>query len=157
MLRVRRTALIVPAVAILSLAGGCGGGKEKVTASELTQKGDQICREEQRRFSEIQAHPPPNASVAADQTNELIDIADAANSDLRDLEPPDPIQGRYHDYLDARDQVVDEMKQGADAADSQNSTAYSAAQSAVAKTNPMRRHLAARLGFRVCSSNSGSV
>jgi hypothetical protein len=146
------------AVPIAMGASGCGGGgKEKVTAAELSQKGDQICREEQRRFAQIQAHPPPNASVAADQTKELIDVADAANSDLGDLEPPDSIQGRYNDYLDARDQVVDEMKRGADAAESQNSTAYSAAQSVVAKANTRRRHLAASLGFKVCSSNPGSV
>ena len=148
---------LVAALAIISLGAGCGGGKEKVSAAELSQKGDQICREEQRRFAQIQAHPPPNATVAADQTEELIDVADAANSDLGDLEPPDSIQGRYDDYLDARDQVVDEMKRGADAAKNQNSAGYAAAQRAVAKTNPRRRHLAASLGLRVCSSNPGSV
>jgi hypothetical protein len=156
MFRAKRLLPLVPALAILSLAGGCGGGKEKVSAAELSQKGDQICREEQRRFAQIQEHPPPSASVAADQTEELIDVADAANSDLGDLEPPDSIQRRYDDYLDARDQVVDEMKRGADAADDQNSTAYAAAQKAVAKTNPSRRGLADSLGFRVCSSNPGS-
>jgi hypothetical protein len=151
-------AIALCAVPIVAVAGGCGGGgNEKVTAAELSQKGDQICREEQRRFEEIQAHPPPNASLAADQTKELIDVADAANSDLGDLEPPDSIQGRFDDYLDARDQVVDEMKRGADAAESENSTAYAAAQKAVAKTNSRRRHLAASLGFRVCSTNPGSV
>jgi hypothetical protein len=158
MFRARRIVLVLPVALILALdASGCGGGKEKVTAAELTQKGDQICREEQRRFGEIQAHPPPNASVAADQTKELIDIADAANSDLGDLEPPESIQSRYDDYLEARDRVVDEMKRGADAAENQDSAAYSSAQSAVAKTNPSRRHQAAALGFKVCSSNPGSV
>jgi hypothetical protein len=151
-------AIALCALPIVALAAGCGGGgKEKVTAAELSQKGDQICREEQHRFAQIQAHPPPNASVAADQTKELIDVADAANSDLGDLEPPESIQARYSAYLDARDRVVDQMKRGADAAESQNSTAYSAAQSAAAKTNPRRRHLAASLGFKVCSANPGSV
>jgi hypothetical protein len=158
MFRAKRLLPLVPAIAILSLGGGCGGGgKEKVSSAELVQKGDGICREEQRRFGEIQAHPPPSATVAADQTKELIDVADAANSDLGDLEPPESIQSRYADYLDARDQVVDEMKRGADAAESQDSATYAAAQTAVAKTNPRRRHLAASLGFRVCSANPGSV
>jgi uncharacterized sporulation protein YeaH/YhbH (DUF444 family) len=153
----RRTLLIAAAIAAISLTAGCGGGKEEVSAAELSQKGDEICREEQRRFDEIQAHPPPNASVAADQTKELVDVADAANSDLGDLEPPDSLQDRYDDYLEARERVVDEMKKGADAAESQNSTAYAAAQRAVAKTNPQRRHLAGSLGFKVCSANPGSV
>jgi hypothetical protein len=150
-------AIALSAVGAAGLAAGCGGGKEEVSAAELSQKGDEICREEQRRFDQIQAHPPPNASVAADQTKELIDVADAANSDLGDLEPPESLQGRYEDYLDARDRVVEEMRKGADAAESQNSTAYAAAQSAVAKTNPSRRHQAAALGFKVCSGNPGSV
>jgi hypothetical protein len=143
-------------VAILTLAG-CGGGKEEVSAAELSQKGDQICREEQRRFGEIQEHPPPNASVAADQTKELIDVADAANSDLGDLEPPESIRDRYDEYLDARQRVIDQMKRGADAAESQDSADYAAAQNAVAKTDARRRDLAASLGFRVCSTNPGSV
>ena len=156
-LHVRKTFLIASTATAIALAAGCGGSKEKVSAEELSQKGDQICREEQRRFDEIQAHPPPNAPVAADQTKELIDIADAANSDLEDLEPPESLQARYDDYLEARDRVVDEMKKGADAADDQDSAEYSSAQSAVAKTNPKRRHLAASLGFKVCSANPGAV
>jgi hypothetical protein len=152
-----RAVLIAPVVASLVLAAGCGGGKEEVSAAELSQKGDQICREEQRRFDEIQSHPPPNASVAADQTKELIDVAEAANSDLGDLQPPESISDRYDDYLEARDRVVEEMKRGADAAESQDSADYAASQNAVAKSNPRRRHLARSLGFKVCSANPGAV
>jgi hypothetical protein len=153
---VPRRALPIVLIATGAVAG-CGGGKEQVTAAELAQKGDQICREEQSRFDQIQAHPPPNASVAADQTKELIDVAEAANSDLGDLEPPESLQGRYEAYLESRDGVVDEMKKGADAAESQDGPEYSAAQTAVAKDNSKRRRQAASLGFKVCSANPGSV
>ena len=59
--------IVVPALAIAALGAGCGGGgKQQVSAAELVQKGDQICRQEQSGFSQIQAHPPANASDAAE-------------------------------------------------------------------------------------------
>jgi hypothetical protein len=140
-----------------ALIVGCGGGKEQVSAAELVQKGDQICGEERSTFDRIQAQPPPNASVAADQTDELIKSTEDANSKLRDLEPPDELRARYDQYLDARDGAVDEMQHGKDAADDQNSDAYGAAQAAVARSAPQRKKLAASLGFKVCSSSSAAA
>jgi hypothetical protein len=127
-----------------------------VSAAELTQKGDAICREEQDRFDQIQAHAPANASIAADQTGELIDVSGAASSDLGDLEPPDELQDRYDSYLDARAKVIDEMKTGEEAAENQDARAYAAAQTAVAKAAPERRQLASALGFKVCGANPRS-
>ena len=81
---------------------GCGGGGSKqVSAAELVQKADEICREERSSFDRIQAHPPPNASVAAaDQTDELITVTENANSQLRDLKPPEQLRSAYDRYLD---------------------------------------------------------
>ncbi len=78
MARLRIASLAAPAVAIAAVAGGCGSGKQQVGAAELKQKADAICREEQGRFERIQAHPPPNASIAADQTKELLGVSEAA-------------------------------------------------------------------------------
>ena len=116
MFRDTRFLLAVPALAILSLATGCGGGKQSVTAAELVQKGDQICRTEQMGFGQIQAHPPANASIAADQTKELIKTAESASSHLGDLEPPDELRAPFENYMSARDRAVDQMKRGEDAA-----------------------------------------
>jgi hypothetical protein len=144
-------------IAALPLAvGGCGSGKEEVSASELTQKADAICREEQDRFDQVQAHAPANASIAADQTKELIDVSEAASSDLGDLEPPEELRDRYDAYLEARAKATDEMKKGEEAAGDQDARAYAAAQTAVAKAAPERRRLASALGFRVCGANPRS-
>jgi len=157
MLRDKRFLLVVPALAILSLGTGCGGGKQSVTAAELVQKGDQICRTEQTGFSQIQAHPPANASIAADQTKELVKTAESASSHLGDLEPPDELRAPFENYMSARDRAVDQMKRGEDAAENQDSRAYGAAQAAVVKSAPERKRQARAVGFTVCGANAGSA
>jgi hypothetical protein len=139
------------------LAAGCGGGKEQVTAAELDQKADEACRTEQEKFRQIQATPPANATEAADQTKDLIQVAESTSSAIDDLEPPDALQMPLEIYLNARDRAIDEMKKGQDAAENQDSRSYGTAQAAVAKSAPQRRKLADSLGFKVCSSNAGVV
>jgi hypothetical protein len=157
MFRARRVLLLLPTLAILSLVGGCGGGKEQVSAAELVQKADRICREERSAFDRIQAQPPPNAKTAADQTEELIRATEKANSSLEELEPPEALRTPYDLYLKARDQVIDEMRRGEEAADNQDSSAYGAAQAAVARDAPQRRKLAESLGLRFCSSSPATA
>jgi hypothetical protein len=155
-----RPRLIVPFLISVGLGvlAGCGGAnKQQVSAVELVQKADAICAQERSGFDRVQAHPPPNASVAADQTGELIQITEKANSDLRDLEPPDQLRASYDSYLEARDRVVDQMKRGKDAAENQDSAAYGASQAAVARDAPQRRKLAGALGLKTCSSSASSA
>ena len=123
MSRDRRLLLILPAAVSIVPAAGCGGGKQQVSAAELVQKGDQICRQEQTKFSQIQTHPPSNASNAADQTKELVQVAESANSQLGKLQPPDELKARLDSYLSARDRAIDRMKDGEDAAENQDSSA----------------------------------
>jgi hypothetical protein len=157
MFRDRRLLLVVPALAIISLGGGCGGGKEQVSAAELDQKADEACRTEQEKFQQIQATPPANATEAADQTKELIQVAESTSSAIEDLEPPDALRMPLEIYLNARGNAIDEMRKGQDAAEDQDSRTYGTAQAAVAKSAPQRRRLADSLGFKVCSSNAGVV
>jgi hypothetical protein len=153
---VRSAAIVTTALAAIALAAGCGSSKHQVSATELTQKADAICHDEQAKFDQIQAHPPANASIAADQTKELIDVSDAASSDLRDLEPPDQLSGPYGAYLQARDDAVDRMKRGQKAADNRDSAEYSRAQNAVVQSAARRQKLAAAVGLKVCGSSPRS-
>jgi hypothetical protein len=150
--------MVVPAFAILALGAGCGGGgKDQVTAAELIQKADGICRQEQTKFSQIQTHPPANAPDAADQTKELVQTAESAGSQLGDLEPPDDLRAPFESYLSARGRAIDQMKHGQDAAENQDSRAYGASQAAVVRTAPERRRLARAVGLKVCSTSGGSA
>jgi hypothetical protein len=149
-------AISVAGLIAVTASAGCGG-PQKVSAAELDQKGDAICRELQQKFDEVQARPPANASAAAGQTKDLVSASEDADSKLHDMQPPEPLQEPYKIYLDARDRAVDQLKRGEDAAKSQDSSAYVAAQQAVVQTAPRRKQLAESLGFRVCSSNAGAV
>jgi hypothetical protein len=157
MIRDRQLLVLVPALAILSLAAGCGGGKQQVSAAELDQKADQICATEQTKFKEIQATPPANASEAVDQTKALIQAAEDASSSIDDLEPPDALREALDVYLGAREDAIDQMKKGQDAAENQDSRGYGAAQAAVVKSAPERKRLADSLGFKVCSAKTSAV
>lgn len=157
MISVRPLSLLCPLIVVAALGAGCGGGQQQVTAAELGQKADQACREEQTKFKQIQATPPANASEAADQTKELVQVAESVSSSIDDLEPPDALRQPLDDYLSARDRAIEQMKEGQDAADNQDSAAYGAAQAAVTKSAPQRRRLADSLGLKVCSSNAGAV
>jgi hypothetical protein len=157
MSRPRWIALTVPLVAIGVAVPGCGGGSDRVSAAELVQKADEICGKERSSFGRIQAHPPPNASVAADQTDELIRVTEDANSGLRDLRPPEELEPAYDRYLEARNRTLDQMKRGRGAAENQDSAAYGAAQAAAAAEAPKRRKLAETLGLKVCSASSATA
>lgn len=153
MFRLRWIAAIVISLVAGPIAGCGGGGSDQVTAAELVQKADEICGKERSSFARIQADAPPNASVAADQTDELIRVSQDANAELRDLEPPDRLQPAYDRYLAARERVIDQMNRGRSAARDQNSATYGAAQAAVARDAPQRRKLARAVGLKVCSSS----
>src|SRR5262245_10974686 len=154
MTRSRSIAIGLLSALLLAVPAGCGGGGgESVTAAELVQRGDQICGDEQSRFAEVQAQPPANATEAADQTKQVIDASEEASSGLEDMEPPDELQTAYNEYLKARDDALEEMRKGEDAADDQDSEAYGQAQDAVAKGAPERLKLARSLGFKTCSKS----
>jgi hypothetical protein len=150
----RRWNWIACSLLVVAAASGCGGGgPQQVSASELVQKGDDVCRDLQKNFAEIQTEPPANASDAADQAGRLREAADGAQSDLRDLEPPDDIRADYDRYLDTREQVSDFLKKGEDAADQQDGDAYGQAQQQATAGAPERQKLASGLGFQVCSQS----
>jgi hypothetical protein len=157
MSRARWIPSVVLTAALLALGGaGCGGGKEQVTAAELVQKGDQICRDEQSKFKEIQSAPLVNASDGADQADALHDAAQNAVDSLRDLEPPQAQRDAYGRYLDAKENTLQYFDKGKDAADERDGRAYSEAQAAVAAGAPERASLAKSLGFKVCSQGPGT-
>jgi hypothetical protein len=154
MRRARWIGLIIPTGLLLAATAGCGGGKEQVSAAELVQKGDAICRDEQSRFNQVQAAPLRNASDGADQADALLGAVKDAVGSLRDLGPPKPEQAAYDRYLDAKERAVQYFEQGKDAADNQDGPAYSGAQAAVARGAPERAKLAKAVGFRACSQTS---
>ena len=151
----RYLALVPLALFPVAAVAGCGG-PEPVSAAELVQKGDAICREEQSKFSQIQATPLVNASEGSDRADQLHDVAKDSIDSLRDLEPPEPQRDPYDRYLDAKENTLQYFDQGKEAADNRDGRAYSAAETAVAQGAPERAQLAKALGFKVCSQGPGT-
>jgi hypothetical protein len=148
----RRIATVGVAAASMAVAAiGCGGGPEEVSTEELVEKGDEICRQGQERFEEIQSDAPANSNEAVDQTDLLIQESEDELNALRDLEPPDELRDPYDRYLEARGRALEYLRRGRDAADAQDSEAYLEAQNGVAKRARERRDLAEAVGFQVCS------
>jgi hypothetical protein len=152
---IRSIALVPAAIMIAALIAGCGG-KEQVSAAELVQKADAICRDLQKRFAEIQSAPLVTSADGADQAAALGDAAQSSIDDLRHFEPPEPERAAYDRYLDAKESTLQYFDDGKDAADDRNGTAYAAAEAAVARGAPERARLAKALGFKVCSQGPGT-
>jgi hypothetical protein len=148
--------LTLLAAAATAAIAGCGGGSDQVSAEELVRQGDDVCREVQEAFTEVQAEPPANASEGAEQAGDLLGAADGAQGELREIEPPEELRDRYHSYLQERDAVANALERGRQAAEDQDGKAYGKAQEEAADGAPERRRLARELGFRVCSQGGSA-
>lgn len=143
-----RTALPL-AFALAALAGGCGQG-DPLSAEELTARGDELCAEGRERFDEIQRQPPGNASEAADQAEELVEVASEELDELEDLRPPEELSDPYDRYLEARRSALESLERGRDAASDSDAEAYASAQREVVREAEERERLARAVGFEVC-------
>jgi hypothetical protein len=144
---------LLAGIAIAAIAG-CGGGSDEVSAEELVQQGDEICREVADGFAEIQAQPPANATEGAEQADGLLGVAEDGQGRLGEMEPPEELRDRYDRYLEARDEVADLLEEGKQAAEDQDGAAYGEAQEEATSGAPERRRLARELGFTVCSQGA---
>jgi hypothetical protein len=138
--------------AVLALAAGCGDDTEDVSTEELISRGDELCREGQERFAEVQEDTPANADQAREQTEELVEIASEELDELRRMRPPEDVRDRYERYLEAREEALGQLERGRDAAADGDSRGYAEAQTELADGRGERAKLARAAGFRTCSA-----
>jgi hypothetical protein len=151
-IRIRVLLAIGLAITVAAFAG-CGGGSDPVSAEDLVQRADEVCREVERGFAEIQAQPPATAADGAEQADGLLGVANDAQARLREIEPPEELRDSYDRYLESRDEVGDALERGKRAAEDQDGEAYGKAQEEAAAGAPERRRLARELGLQVCSQS----
>lgn len=147
----RRMVATVASALALAAVPGCGDGAEDVTAEELASRADEICRQGQERFAEVQSDPPANAAEATELTDQLIEVSEDVLNELRDLRPPEDLETAYTGYLEVRGRALEFFRRGRDAAAAQDAKAYAAAQQEVAASAAKRRRLAEAVGFEDCS------
>jgi hypothetical protein len=124
---------------------------EELSRAELIARGDEICERAHDAFGELQAEPPRTAREAHDLTDQLVGIAEDERNEVAELDGPDDVDGLVDRYLEARDDGIDALRAGRDAADADDADAYAEAQAEVSAAQDERRRLARQVGFRECS------
>ncbi|MEO8093037.1 MAG: hypothetical protein ABI726_10060 [bacterium] len=124
---------------------------EELPPAEFLAQGDEICAQAQRSFEKLQRSEPTTAGEASALTSELLRISEDERDQVSDLRAPVALQQPLERYLDAREQGIEEIRAGLDAADDRDAFAYAKAQAAVADGQLRRRRLAREVGFEQCS------
>jgi hypothetical protein len=128
-----------------------GGGGTALDKAQFTAKGDQVCNAAHDKFVELQKTPPNSAEGAVALTQNLIEISENELGQIRALDAPPEVQPALDRYLQAREQGIEQLKQGLQAAQERNARAYADAQAKIAASQVQRLTLARAVGFRQCS------
>jgi hypothetical protein len=154
-----RLALPVTLLATVALLPGCGGGGGDggtLTKAELVARGDEICRQGDKQYTELQKNPPKTSEEFATLTEKLIAITKGEVDQMRSLNAPDEVRPALQRYLEARAEGLTILEQGLKAAENDDPQAYIAAQSKMAAGQVKRLKLAQAVGFTECSRPGGS-
>ncbi|MGH3040897.1 MAG: hypothetical protein ACRDNG_04005 [Gaiellaceae bacterium] len=96
------------ALAAVALAAGCGGGGdgggggERLTAEEFVQQADAICEDTNQQLDEL--NEPENVDDLAALAAEAVSINEQSVDALRELNPPEELQGQFDRALELLDQ-----------------------------------------------------
>jgi hypothetical protein len=145
----------VLAASTLGAFAGCGSDSDELSEEELVAEGNEICLEAREAFAELQDAPPTTAREAADLTEQLLGIAEDELDQISALEPPSDLQDELDSYLAARERGIELLRDGLEAAESEDAAAYADAQAAIAAEQVERLELARAVGFTECSRPLG--
>lgn len=129
---------------------------DELSRAEFIAQADEICAEAGDAFEELQAQPPRTAREAADLTERLVDIAEDALDEIDRLNRPGELDAEVDRYLAAREEGIESLREGFEAAEMGESRRYGAAQEQLAAGQRSRHRLAREIGLRECSRPVGS-
>jgi hypothetical protein len=145
-------ALGVATLVVIAIVADLGPfADEELSEAEFLSRGDEICREAHDEFEDLQGRTPNTASEAADLTGNLMEISEGELDEIRDLNVPAPLERSLDRYLEAREQGIEQLRKGLDAAEDGDAFAYADAQAKVAAGQVRRLKLAKQVGFSECS------
>jgi hypothetical protein len=124
---------------------------EELGEADFLARGDEICREAHKEFEDLQRRAPTTASEAAELTDSLVEISEGELEQIRDLNAPASLERSLQRYLDAREEAIEQLHKGSEAAEDRDAGAYADAQAKVASEQVHRQKLAKRVGFDQCS------
>jgi hypothetical protein len=153
-------ALAIAALSTVAALTGCGGGNGDhggaLTKKEVIARGNEICRQGDKQYTELQKNPPKTSEEAATLTQKLISITNREVDQLESLNAPEEVRPGLERYLKARQSGLAVLEQGLKAAESNDARAYAAAQAKMASGQVDRLKLAQAVGFTDCSRPGGS-
>jgi len=84
---------------------GCGGEDGRLSRAEFVDRATAICARAEERIGELAE--PGSVDELATYAREARAITEDGVEDLRELEPPEPLEGGFDRYLESADEVVD--------------------------------------------------
>ena len=143
---------VLALLAVLAIVFDLGPFRDpELTRGELIAQGDDVCRRAHEAFTDLQRRAPRTASQAAELTNRLIDIASDEADQIEALNGPPEFDAEIEEYVAAREDGIEAMRAGRDAASEHDSEGYARSQADVADNQRERHRIARRIGFAVCS------
>jgi hypothetical protein len=94
---VRKGAVVGAGLAMVALvAGGCSGDDDRLTAAEVSARGDAVCERFQGEVTAVAAEFPQSITFTPQQMQEfwqkLVPKIDAAIEDFEEIEPPKDLE-----------------------------------------------------------------
>jgi hypothetical protein len=147
-------AIVAGGLAILAVVLDLGPFDDgsALSRSEFIARGDEICRQAQGDFTDVQkTTPETTAPQAAVLTGKLIDISESEFNSINRLQAPADMRRDVDAYLKSREKGIQQLKDAYEAAQKDDFQAYNRAKIELARGQAHRTQLAKAVGFHDCS------
>jgi hypothetical protein len=136
------------------LAGGCGDGDGdgRLSAAELRERANAICREYDERIENL--GEPGSLEEVPEFVNEAIPIIEEGLAELRELEPPEDLEADYDRMLDETEKSVGVAERLRDAAAEGSQQAVRDALEEGNAADSESDRIARELGLEECADES---
>lgn len=143
--------VLLAAVLVLALAGGCGGGGDRLSREELIEDADAICADFDQQIDDVEE--PQSVEDIERYVQEIRPIVEEGTDELAELEPPEELEEEYDDWIAATRSGLgrfDELEEAAATGDEQR--VQEALQGAGQGGDEANR-LADEIGFEECGGD----
>jgi len=140
---------VAPAVAVVALVAGCGGGSHRLSKAEYAKQADAICTKYNAKLKALAR--PTSISALPAYVDKALPLARKGDDELRALEPPKDEEQSAKEWLDQNDSVVGSMERLRDAAKKGDRAGIQTALNEASSANQTANRLARSLGLRVCA------
>jgi hypothetical protein len=149
--------LLSAALALALVAGGCGSGNGKrLSKAEFVSRADAICAKYEKRVqSRMAGIAAGDEKQLARSIAKVLPVIRKGNDELRSLEPPESLQGRFDRWMGIADAEVSAAQKLQNALDRSDQEAIQAAFKELQTKDAAQDRIASQdLGLTGCASGS---